>query len=426
MARKIERVTFAKMPMPTQESVAAYARVSSGKDEMLHSLSSQVSYYRNLIQSRPGWRFAGVYADEALTGTRDNRENFQRLLADCRAGKINRVLTKSISRFARNTVTLLETVRELKNLGIDIYFEEQNIHTISADGELMLTILASYAQEESRSASENQKWRVKRNFEDGIPWRSFMLGYRVKDGRFEIVPEEAAIVQRIFSYYLDGDGFYTIAKRLNEEGIPNPSGAEWLPSSIQKLIKNINYSGNLLLQKTFSENHITKKTRVNKGQLPMYYVENAHDAIIPPPMFEAVQQELAQRTEHFVKTPQQKNVYPFTGLIECAICGRSYRRKTTKYQVVWICSTFNTRGKKYCASKQIPETTLEYHTALVTDDISTIIKIQAAPNNTLIYHLKDGGEVVQRWEDRSRAKSWTPEMRQAAREKSLARIQEVK
>ena len=159
-----------------------------------------MSYYRDLIQSKPGWNFAGVYADEALTGTRDNRENFQRLLADCRAGKINRILTKSISRFARNTVTLLETVRELKNLGIDIYFEEQNIHTISADGELMLTILASYAQEESRSASENQKWRVKRNFEEGIPWRSFMLGYRVKDGRFEIVPEEAAIVQRIFSY----------------------------------------------------------------------------------------------------------------------------------------------------------------------------------------------------------------------------------
>ena len=179
MARKIERVAFAKMPMPTRENVAAYARVSTGKDEMLHSLSSQVSYYRDLIQSKPGWNFAGVYADEALTGTRDNRENFQRLLADCRAGKINRILTKSISRFARNTVTLLETVRELKNLGIDIYFEEQNIHTISADGELMLPLLASYAQEESRSASENQKWRVKRNFEEGIPWRSFMLGYRV-------------------------------------------------------------------------------------------------------------------------------------------------------------------------------------------------------------------------------------------------------
>ena len=426
MARKIERVSFTKMPMPTQESVAAYARVSSGKDEMLHSLSSQVSYYRSLIQSRPGWRFAGVYADEALTGTRDNRENFQRLLADCRAGKINRILTKSISRFARNTVTLLETVRELKNLGIDIYFEEQNIHTISADGELMLTILASYAQEESRSASENQKWRVKKNFEEGIPWRSFMLGYRVKDGRFEIVPEEAAIVQRIFSYYLDGDGFYTIAKRLNEEGVENPSGADWLPSTIQKLIKNVNYSGNLLLQKTFSENHITKKMRVNKGQLPMYYVENAHDAIIPPEMFEAVQQEVAQRTEHYLKTPQQKKVYPFTGLIECAICGRSYRRKTTKNQVVWICSTFNTRGKQYCASKQIPETTLQRHTALVTDDISTIAKIVAAPNNTLIYRLKDGSEVVQHWEDRSRAKSWTPEMRQAAKEKALVQRQEVK
>ena len=158
----------------------------------------------------------------------------------------------------------------------------------------------------------------------------------------------------------------------------------------------------------------------------MYYVENAHEAIIPPEMFEAVQQEVALRTEHYLKTPQQKNVYPFTGLIECAICGRSYRRKTTKSQVVWICSTFNTRGKQYCASKQIPETTLQYHTALVTEDISTIAKILAAPNNTLIYQLKDGSEVVQHWEDRSRAKSWTPEMRQAAKEKALAQRQEVK
>lgn len=336
------------------------------------------------------------------------------------------VLTKSISRFARNTVTLLETVRELKGLGIDVFFEEQNIHTMSADGELMLTILASYAQEESRSASENQKWRVKRNFEEGIPWRSFMLGYRVKDGRFEIVPEEAKIVRRIFTDYLAGSGFYLIAKQLNEEGILNPSGAAWIPSSIQKLIKNVNYTGNLLLQKTFSENHITKRTRVNKGELPQYFVENAHEAIIEPELFAAVQEEIARRTAKFIKTTEPKKVYPFTGLVECSICGRHYRRKTTAYQAVWICSTFNTRGKKYCPSKQIPETTLERHTALVTDDYASVDKIVAAPNNTLIYHLKDGRTVTQHWEDRSRAESWTVEMREAARAKSMALLQEVR
>ena len=199
-----------------KKRVAAYARVSSGKDAMLHSLSAQVSYYSTLIQSRGDWLYVGVYADEAKTGTKDTREDFQRLIEDCEAGKIDMVITKSISRFARNTVTLLQTVRAFKALGVDIFFEEQNIHTMSGDGELMMTILASYAQEESRSASENQKWRVRRNFEEGIPWNGRMLGYRLKDGRYEIVPEEAEIVRRIFRDYLSGLGYLAIAKQLNE------------------------------------------------------------------------------------------------------------------------------------------------------------------------------------------------------------------
>jgi len=187
-----------------RKRVAAYARVSSGKDAMLHSLSAQVSYYSSLIQKHGDWLYVGVYADEAKTGTKDNRADFQRLIADCRAGKIDMVITKSISRFARNTVTLLQTVRELKALGVDVFFEEQNIHTMSADGELMMTILASYAQEESRSASENQKWRIKRNFEAGMPWNGTLLGYRMVDGRYEIIPEEAELVRRIYSLYLSG------------------------------------------------------------------------------------------------------------------------------------------------------------------------------------------------------------------------------
>ena len=165
MIRKIEQVRFAA-DAPKRKRVAAYCRVSSGKDAMLHSLSAQVSYYSDYIQSN-GWEYAGVYADEALTGTKENRENFQRLIAECRKGTIQMVITKSISRFARNTVTLLETVRELKALGVDVYFEEQNIHTMSAAGELMLTILASYAQEESLSVSENMKWRIQKCFQNG-------------------------------------------------------------------------------------------------------------------------------------------------------------------------------------------------------------------------------------------------------------------
>ena len=197
-----------------KKRVAAYARVSSGKDAMLHSLSAQVSYYSDLIQNHDDWLYVGVYADEAKTGTKDSRADFQRLIADCHAGKIDMVITKSISRFARNTVTLLQTVRGFKAWGVDIFFEEQNIHTMSSDGELMMTILASYAQEESRSASENQKWRIKRNFEEGLPWNGAMLGYRLKSGRYEIIPGEAELVHRIYDEYLSGDGYLTIAKRL--------------------------------------------------------------------------------------------------------------------------------------------------------------------------------------------------------------------
>ena len=199
MNRVIEKVAFPVPTAPKLTRVAAYARVSSAKDTMLHSLSAQVSHYNSLIQQHPGWIFCGVYADEGLTGTKADRENFQRMLADCRAGKIDMIVTKSISRLARNTVTLLETVRELKDLGVDVYFEEQNIHSLSADGELMLTILASYAQEESLSASENQKWRVKQKFSNGQPWRTYMLGYRYDGEQLVIVPEEAEIVRSIFA-----------------------------------------------------------------------------------------------------------------------------------------------------------------------------------------------------------------------------------
>lgn len=182
---------------------------------MLHSLSAQVSYYSELIQSHGDWLYTGVYSDEAKTGTKEARSGFQHLIADCRAGKIDLVITKSISRFARNTVTLLQTVRELKAYGVDVYFEEQDIHTMSGDGELMMTILASYAQEESRSASDNQKWRIKRNFEAGIPWDGTLLGYKIENGHYVIVPKEAERVRRIYSEYLSGYGYQSIANMLN-------------------------------------------------------------------------------------------------------------------------------------------------------------------------------------------------------------------
>lgn len=218
MERIIKQVEF-KFPVNTNKitRVSAYARVSSGKDAMLHSLSAQISYYSNLIQNHKGWLYCGVYADEAKTGTRDSRENFQRMLVDCRAGKIDLVITKSISRFARNTVTLLETVRELKSLGVDVYFEEQNIHTMSAEGELMMTILASYAQEESRSASENQKWRIRKEYEKGNDVNlRFLFGYKISKGFIEPDTITAPIVVELFNRYVEGASFSELAKDLNK------------------------------------------------------------------------------------------------------------------------------------------------------------------------------------------------------------------
>ena len=413
--RIVTQTRFPKAQLPKLTRVAAYARVSSGKDAMLHSLSAQVSYYSELIQNHSGWQYVGVYADEALTGTKENRENFQRLLTDCRSGKVDMVITKSISRFARNTVTLLETVRELKNMGVDVFFEEQNIHSLSADGELMLTILASYAQEESLSASENQKWRVKQKFLNGEPWHSVMLGYRAKGGRFVIVPEEAEIVRSIFADYLDGKGVLTIMKRLNESGILTQPGFTWHQASVQRILRNYTYTGNLLLQTKFRENHLSKRTRVNNGELPQYHIQNSHEPIIDMDTFTAVQIEMARRADQFGK-PQTTATYPFTGLITCAGCGKHYRRKMKETGPVWICATYNTLGKAACPSKAIPERVLD----TIVDEIGGIGKITAISahnNNTLVFTLCSGEQIVKQWQDRARRESWTPEQREAARQK---------
>lgn len=424
MKRTVQRVGFSIPAQPKAKRVAAYARVSSGKDAMLHSLSAQVSYYSDLIQNRPGWLYCGVFADEALTGTKENRAEFQRLLAECRAGNIDLIITKSISRFARNTVVLLQTVRDLKSMGVDVYFEEQNIHSMSADGELMLTILASYAQEESLSASENQKWRIKKNFEDGKPWSGQVLGYRYEDGVYIVKPEEAEIVRSIFADYLSGMGIEAIMKKLNAQGRPSRNGHAWCRSSVRKVLGNYSYTGNLLLQTTFRENHITKKTLPNRGELPMYHAENTHEAIVSMKDYQAVQEEMARRSAKHNKTTRGPTKYPFTSLIVCGTCGKGYRRKVTRTGPVWICSTFNIYGKAACASKQIPEGTLEKAAAEVlgldTFDSKVlhdkITAIRAEGNNALVFLFKDGTQTVKRWADHSRAESWTPEMKAAARE----------
>lgn len=413
MEKQIFDITPTLTAIIKRQRVAAYARVSCDKDTMLHSLAAQIDYYRKYITRNPEWEFAGVYADEAKTGTKDDREQFQKLLTDCRSGEIDMVITKSISRLARNTVTLLATVRELKELDINIFFEEQNINSISEEGELMLTLMASQAQEESLSCSENCKWRIRKGFEQGQPNTCTMLGYRLVNGDITLMPEEAEIVRKIFHLYLSSCGVQKIANALNAHGVQTEKIPCWHPDTIRGILRNEKYVGDLLLQKTLIENHLSKKQVKNVGQLRQFYISDDHEPIISREDFSKVQDEIIRRAEKHGRSAGKTSA--FTGKIHCAICGKNYRRKTTAYNTVWCCSTFNTRGKACCASKVIPEETLKDCIAdalggkYFTEDvfIEAVDRIIAEPGNTMHLIFKDGTEKQLIWQDRSRSESWT-------------------
>lgn len=434
----METIITKRAPMirtaPALQRVAAYARVSSGKEAMLHSLSAQVSYYNQYIQSNPTWIFSGVYADEAFTGTKGKRPEFQRMLTDCKAGKIDRIVTKSISRFARNTVDLLNAVRELKSMGISVYFEEQNIDSMSGDGELMLSILASYAQEESLSVSENCKWRIRKGFERGNPVNLYMIyGYRSVEGRIEIEPDQAVIVRRIFEEYTSGRGGCLIAKGLREDNVPTQSGGEWRDAHVREMLKNEKYTGNAILQKTFIANHLTKESKVNRGELPMYYAERTHPAIIDQETFDRAQAILSanRKATNCKKTTVTR--YPFSGFIVCGHCGKHYRRKTINGKIWWQCITYLSKGKKHCPAKQIPDIALHALTCEVLGRSSfneqvfkeRIHGIHIPADNRVVFHLANGQSIEKTWRDRSRAESWTDEMREQARLHSMRRKHNV-
>jgi len=407
--------------------VAAYARVSCDKDAMKRSLAAQISYYNEYIQRHSDWAFAGVYADEAYSGTKDDRPRFVQLIQDCKDGKIDRIITKSISRFARNTVTLLTVVRDLRRMGIGIYFEEQNIDTLTDAGELMITLLASQAQEESRATSENCKWRIRKMFEEGYTTSVRLTGYRVEGGMIQLVLEEKEIVQRIFQMYLDGYGKQAIANILFEEGAPFCLGGEWSATTVHSILQNEKYIGDLLLQKTYITDHITKASRKNNGELPQYFIQDDHEPIISREMFEAVQVEHARRLAKYASPKGETS--ELTSLIRCGICGHNYRRKRAAVRRLWCCSTYNKRGKKYCASNSIPETTLkdacsqvlglaEYDAESVANRIE---HIEAMPGNLLVFHLNDGSTHEVTWTFPSRSESWTEEKRQKAAEQMRRR-----
>lgn len=431
---QIKEISATKLPNIGIRRVAAYARVSSDKDAAIHSLSSQISYYNEYISNHVGWEFAGVYADEGITGTKDNRPEFMRLLEDCRKGKIDLVITKSITRFARNTVVLLDTIRELKLLEIDVFFEKENMHSISKNGELMLTLLAMYAEEESRSASENQKWRIQKMFEQGRPNTGRMLGYYLKNGQLTIIPEEAEVVRMIFEDYLSGMGRLAIAKKLNAKHIPTVRGyGDWREGSIYRILHNEKYTGDMILQKTYIEDFRTKKGVINRGEKRKYFVENSHEAIISKEIFEQVQAEVERRKAK-IKLPEKRMKTIFTGMLTCACCGKHFRRRianaSSKYaKPAWLCSTFATKGKRYCNNKQIPEAILIEKTEEVLGVSSLegmelrdyLTGIICHKEQKLTFAMTNGDQITVAWSNPSRRNSWTEEMKQAARQKTLER-----
>ena len=415
-----------------KKRVAAYARVSGDRDEAFHSLSAQISYFHDVIKKHPDWEFVDVYSDRGITGTKENRPGFQKMLAAARAKEIDLILAKSITRFARNTVILLETVRELRSIGVGVYFEEENIDTLSEKGEFMISILAARAQEESRSASENQKWRIRKAYAKGRPVTGNCLGYRMVDHQFLIDDEEEELVLRIFSMYLSGMGVGTIAKKLTDEGVKTRFGHDhWSPFVIRSIIRNEKYQGDLVLQKSYITDHITKKEAKNNGELPKYVIKDAHDPIIDRETFEKVQTEIKRRAESHPKG-KCMNSFPFSKMIVCGRCNAHYKHKYnaagTKYQKpIWICCTFDQLGKKYCNSQFIPEDILTNVTcktlgleSLENVDLHDYLQMIRVPdNNTLVYVFKDGTEKKVDWAHVSRSKSWTPEMKEVARKRAI-------
>lgn len=347
-----------------QKRVAAYCRVSTDSEEQLVSYANQKKVYTEMIGSRKDWCFAGMFADEGKSGTRaDKRPEFNKMINDCLAGKIDYIITKSVSRFARNTVDCLDYVRMLKSKGIGVYFEEQQIDTLKTDSELYLVIYAGFAQSESESISKNITWTVRNKFEEGIPvfmYKRF-LGYRKgADGEPEIVPSEAAIVERIFSLYLAGETVDNISKMMQVEHPQIPGkNISFSKGMIMSMLANERYCGDAILQKSVTVDCIEKKRKKNTGEAPMYYVQNSHPAIIDRVTFNKVQEELARRraklpasTKSTITATGKYSRYALTDVLICGECGTRYRRVTWSRngvkRIVWRCISRLDYGKKYC------------------------------------------------------------------------------
>lgn len=363
--------------------VAAYARVSTDKDEQITSYNAQVDYYKKYIQNNPDWEYVDVYADEGITGTSTkSRKRFNEMIDDAVAGKIDLIITKSVSRFARNTVDTLVNIRKLKDAGVECFFEEQGIWTFDSTGELMITMLSSIAQEEARNISENVTWGHRKRFEDGKVLMSYkhFLGYdRGEDGKPVINPEEAKTVRNIYKWFIQGKTPFTICRMLEEAGIDSPCGKKkWVRSTIISILTNEKYKGDALLQKKFTVDFLTKKTKKNEGEVPQYYVEGSHPAIISPAEWECVQAELARRK---IIGKAYSGASVFSSRLVCSDCGEFFGSKvwhsTDAYRKeIWRCN-HKFDGSETCktphlVTEQIQNLFLQAYNELMQDRTQVI------------------------------------------------------
>jgi len=357
---------------PNKKRVCGYCRVSTDSEEQMESYNAQVSEYTKKITDNQDWDLVDIYADAGFSGTNvKHRLAFNRMIRDCQSGKIDLVITKSISRFARNTVDCLKHVRDLKNIGVEVFFEKENIYSFDSKMELVLTMLSSIAQEESRNISENTKWGLKKRFRDGVAICNTdrLLGYdKDKEGNLIINEEQAKLVRRIYREYLDGKGYESIGQGLQADGIKTIVGkTTWWDSTIRGILENEKYYGELLLQKTVTVDYLTKKRVDNKNLEPMYRIEDNHDAIISKEMFDLVQLERQRRFEITRgKNPDRRkyaNKYGFSGKLYCEKCGKTLKRRhwnsgTKSEKITWLCNSY-IKGVEICPSKAVNDIDLK-------------------------------------------------------------------
>lgn len=435
---KITKIDRTITSLPVKKRVAAYARVSVDSDELMHSLAAQVSHYSALIQSNPSWEYAGVYADAGISGTATrNRSEFQRLIADCEKGKINIILTKSISRFARNTVDLLKTVRHLRERNISVRFERENIDSLTGDGELMLSILASYAQEESLSISENVKWGIRKRFSQGKFLAYTIYGYKWAGDHFEIVEKEAEAIRFMYRAFAGGMMLTEISDALAQRGIFNRKGLPFGKSSIHRILDQEKYRGFSILQRTFVDDHITHRKQMNRGELPKFEVEGTHPAIIDEQLHELVEAERERRRQ--AGAVRWRFATCFTGKIVCGHCGGTYTHSpystpggpTEFQQGHYHCSRKRNHGAKACPSKDLPVYTLrqvccsllgplvgasggdQFEDTWIDDHVDRIV----VSAGTLEFHLKSSEVLTTPWKNTAKRDLW-------AHRRALARQQE--